>query len=168
MQSITQYFVQGQLHNALCTWGRWYSGGCISIPKHCAFARLFLQSSELRPLHLLTSRRVCPPLSGEGVGGVPIQTRGQTLWYSRYICTLWYRGFFTEKGVLYVYLCTVVQLAGLNWNKDVMMAGSMYLKWKNILYTYSPINCGLLGIWASLLASLAKAVRESYFAFLYK
>ncbi len=25
---------------------------------------------------------------GEGVG-VPIRTRGQTLWYSRYICTLW-------------------------------------------------------------------------------
>jgi hypothetical protein len=27
-------------------------------------------------------------LAGEG-GGVPIRTRGQTLWYSRYTCTLW-------------------------------------------------------------------------------
>ncbi len=26
---------------------------------------------------------------GRGGGGVPVPTRGQTLWYSRYICTLW-------------------------------------------------------------------------------
>jgi hypothetical protein len=47
-------------------------------------------------MHPLTRRRVCSPLlwfrgggytlaAGEGVGGVPIQTRGQTLWYSRYL-----------------------------------------------------------------------------------
>jgi hypothetical protein len=47
-------------------------------------ARLFLQSSELELPHSLTSRRVCSPFFGSGVG-VPIQTRGQTLWYSRYI-----------------------------------------------------------------------------------
>ncbi len=49
--------------------------------------------------HPFTRRRVCPPFysSGEGThslaggsGGVPIPTRGQTLWYSRYIFTLWY------------------------------------------------------------------------------
>jgi hypothetical protein len=28
---------------------------------------------------------------GRGWGGVPIRTRRQTLWYSRYICTLWVR-----------------------------------------------------------------------------
>jgi hypothetical protein len=49
----------------------------------------------------LARRRVCPTpaptlvpgegahsLAGEG-GGVPMPTRGHTLWYSRYICTLW-------------------------------------------------------------------------------
>jgi hypothetical protein len=30
-------------------------------------------------------------LAGEGFGcGVPIRTRGQTLWYSWYMCSLWY------------------------------------------------------------------------------
>ncbi len=24
------------------------------------------------------------------MGGVPIRKRGQTLWYSRYVCTLWF------------------------------------------------------------------------------
>ncbi len=48
--------------------------------------------------HPLTRWRVCfAPLvrggkdtlaCGRGVGGVPIQTRGETLWYSRYICGL--------------------------------------------------------------------------------
>ncbi len=40
--------------------------------------------------HPLTRRRVCrpPPLFDSGDRGVPIPTRGQTLWYSRYICTL--------------------------------------------------------------------------------
>jgi hypothetical protein len=47
--------------------------------------------------HPLTRRRVCASslvhaggahsLAGEGGGVVPIPTRGQTLWYSRYICT---------------------------------------------------------------------------------
>ncbi len=39
-------------------------------------------------------------LAGEGVG-VPIRTRGRTLWYSRYICTLclegWNRTHFEEN-----------------------------------------------------------------------
>ncbi len=48
--------------------------------------------------HPLTRRRVCPPplwftggkhsLAVEGGRGVPIRTRGQILWYFRYICTL--------------------------------------------------------------------------------
>ncbi len=60
--------------------------------------KLSLQSSELGLPHPLTRRRVCTPhliqggegrpsLAGEGVG-VPIPTRGQTLWYSRYERTL--------------------------------------------------------------------------------
>jgi hypothetical protein len=28
-----------------------------------------------------------------GGGGVPVRTRGQTLWYSRYICPLWMERF---------------------------------------------------------------------------
>jgi hypothetical protein len=39
-------------------------------------AKLFLQSSELGLPH--------PPPAGRGVGGVPIPTRGHTLWYSVY------------------------------------------------------------------------------------
>ncbi len=49
--------------------------------------------------HPLTRRRVClTPLwfgwrdtltCGRGGRGVPIPTRGQTLWYSRFVCTLW-------------------------------------------------------------------------------
>jgi hypothetical protein len=56
--------------------------------------RLFLQSSGLGPSQPLTRKRVCPlalwlrggthSLAGEGVGEVPIRTRGPTLWYSRY------------------------------------------------------------------------------------
>jgi hypothetical protein len=51
--------------------------------------------------HPFSSRRVCPPphpfVRGEGTiacgdrgGGVPIPTRGHTLWCSIYISTLWY------------------------------------------------------------------------------
>jgi hypothetical protein len=50
--------------------------------------------------HPLTRRRVCPSTRlapggdvhtrlGEMRWGVPIPTRGKTLWYSRYVCTLW-------------------------------------------------------------------------------
>jgi hypothetical protein len=44
----------------------------------------------------LTSWRVFPPLCfrGRGGGGSQFRTRGQTLWYSRYICTLWIKLFF--------------------------------------------------------------------------
>ncbi len=63
-------------------------------------AKLFLQLSELGLHRPFTRRRVCTSLvvPGEGLtrwgrggggGGVPKRTRGQTLWYSRYICTLW-------------------------------------------------------------------------------
>jgi len=61
-------------------------------------ARFFLQSSKLGLLHLLSRRRVCSPLLWLGRGvhtrlrggwGFPIPMRGQTLWYSRYICTMW-------------------------------------------------------------------------------
>ncbi len=71
------------------------------VPQGRQSAKLF--SSRLignpPPPHSLTRRRVCPPLwfregtlslAGEGMGVVPIPTRGQTLWHSMYICTLWY------------------------------------------------------------------------------
>jgi hypothetical protein len=67
-------------------------------PQSRQSAKLFLQSSsELGLPPPLTRRRMCTPplwfrgaqsLGGEGVG-VPIRTRGQTLWHSRYICTWW-------------------------------------------------------------------------------
>jgi hypothetical protein len=44
-------------------------------------AKLFLQSSVLGLLHQQAS--VPPPPFGCGGGGVPIPTRGHTLWYSR-------------------------------------------------------------------------------------
>ncbi len=44
---------------------------------------------EYTPLPLVPGGHA---LEGErGWGGVPIRTRGPTLWYSRYICTLWVR-----------------------------------------------------------------------------
>ncbi len=57
---------------------------------------LSLQSSKLGLPHSLTRRRVCPLslwFQWEGSfacwrGGVPITTRGQTLWYSRYMYTV--------------------------------------------------------------------------------
>ncbi len=69
-----------------------------ALPQSRQSAKTFLQSSELGLPHPLIRRRVCPPLvpGGEGAqslagegGGVPIPTRGQILWYSRYICPLW-------------------------------------------------------------------------------
>ncbi len=58
--------------------------------------RLFLLSYELGPSH--ASECVLSPFGSGGgtqlacvrVDGIPIRTRGQTLWYSRYICTLWW------------------------------------------------------------------------------
>jgi hypothetical protein len=67
-------------------------------------ARLILQSSDLgppppTPLPAGECVPSPPPLGFRGEGhtrlrervglGVPIRTRGQTLWYSRYVCTLW-------------------------------------------------------------------------------
>ncbi len=70
---------------------------CIASIYLSAFQHTFCpaQSSELGPSHPLTRRRVCPPFGsgghtlaceiGVGEGGVvPIRSRGQTLWYSRY------------------------------------------------------------------------------------
>ncbi len=66
---------------------------------------VFLQPSELGLPHPLSRRRVCPPFGSGGGGGahslagvgiVPIPTRGQTLKYSRCLCTLWLGG--TSSG----------------------------------------------------------------------
>jgi hypothetical protein len=83
-----------------CRGRGWQENGWPQVPVEIAQSRqrakLFLQSSELRLPHApLTRRRVCPhPLAqgweahalacGRGVGAVPIQTRGHTLWYSVY------------------------------------------------------------------------------------
>jgi hypothetical protein len=63
-----------------------------SRPQSRQSAKLFLQSSELGLPHPFTRRRVCAPSFGPGGGytlacrreggGVPIPTRGHTLWYS--------------------------------------------------------------------------------------
>ncbi len=66
-----------------------------STPQSKQSTRLFLQPSELGPSHLFSRRQVCPPFGFWGGGGahslagegVPIRTRGQTLWYAMYICT---------------------------------------------------------------------------------
>ncbi len=59
-------------------------------------ARLFLQSSVLGLPHP-------PPHSQASLGvGVPIPTRGQTLWYSRFICTLCLTGYFWFLGPTWV------------------------------------------------------------------
>ncbi len=60
------------------TWRTWYY-----YPQSKQSARLFLQSSELGPLHPLTPRRVCLPLwdtlaCGRGGGEVPIPSRRHT------------------------------------------------------------------------------------------
>ncbi len=63
------------------------------MPQSRQNARLFLQSSEFgvpqppHPQASLPPPLVAHSLAGEGTGGgVPIPTRGQTLWYSRNIC----------------------------------------------------------------------------------
>ncbi len=66
---------------------------------HRQSAKLFLQSSELGLPHpSLAGECVPPPFDSEREGhirlgergwGVPISTKGQTLWYSVYLCTLW-------------------------------------------------------------------------------
>ncbi len=62
-------------------------------------AKLFLQLSELELPHPSPAGECALPpfawgggahsLAREGGGRVPIPTRGHTLWYSVYICTLW-------------------------------------------------------------------------------
>jgi hypothetical protein len=83
-------------------------------------ARFFLQSSELGPPHFFTHKRVCPPppfgsggtplLAGEGGGVVP--TRGQTLWFSRYV----YMHFVIPSPMFF--LCLGVDSACLAYNKN--------------------------------------------------
>ncbi len=41
------------------------------------------------PSRIFASRGRDTLACGRGGGGIPIPTRGHTLWYSRYICTLW-------------------------------------------------------------------------------
>jgi hypothetical protein len=69
-------------------------------PQSRQSAKLFLQSSELGLPHPPLPAGECapPPLwsggegtlaCGRGVGGIPIPTRGHTLWCSIFISTLW-------------------------------------------------------------------------------
>ena len=50
---------------------------------------------------------------GEGVGGVPIQTRGQTLWYSRYLpiyalCVHRNGGGTLYTDNMHIYMCEIL------------------------------------------------------------
>ncbi len=78
--------------------------------------------------HSLTRRRACPtpppPLvgggwgrytlaCGRGGGAVPILTRGQTLWYSWYICTLFYICLFYGRSRLNT--CLLFQMQTDDW-----------------------------------------------------
>jgi hypothetical protein len=68
-------------------------------PQSRQSAKLFLQSSKLGPPqpqasvlpHPLVGGREGTLACGRGVGGVPISTRGHTLWCFIYIRTLWER-----------------------------------------------------------------------------
>jgi hypothetical protein len=75
-----------------CTMNAYDVHMCV-YPQSRQSARLFLLSSELgppQPSHPQVSVSPSPlvpggethSLAGEGVGGVPIRTRGQTLWYT--------------------------------------------------------------------------------------
>ncbi len=83
------------VNNCLITDDTLYNFFLIGLTNRVDRVLSFFSSRPNWDPHILTRRRVCPPLplvggggSREGVGGVPIRTRGQTLWYSRYICTL--------------------------------------------------------------------------------
>jgi hypothetical protein len=62
----------------------------------CIFSRILDSPQSIdRVLSLFSSRPNWGPLTPsnclqERGWGVPVRTRGQTLWFSRYICTLWY------------------------------------------------------------------------------
>jgi hypothetical protein len=76
------------------------------------------------PTPLPAGERAPPPLwfrgggthtlaGGRGGGSVPIPTRGQTLWNSRYICTLWFNTFLQRRYILLiawlvVFVCCIV------------------------------------------------------------
>jgi hypothetical protein len=123
-------------------------------PQHCRVwftshrvdqsTKLSLQSSELGlhpPLPPPTRRPVCTPpppfgsgrrahsLAGEGMGAVPILTRGQTLWYFRYICTLclqYFHAVLEEEPVIEGQL---KEKKGGKWK--------IFKKWKSRYFTLS-------------------------------
>jgi hypothetical protein len=56
------------------------------------------------------------------VGGVPVRPRGQTLWYSRYICTLFVQQFTTTA-------CIVLNQPLLISIRRLSLTSQTYLKW---------------------------------------
>jgi hypothetical protein len=84
------------VHSSAFLQSNWFKIFCYG-PQSRQRTRLFLQSSKLGLLPTLSPAGECVPsplwaggthsLAGEGV---LIPTRGQTLWHSRYICTLWH------------------------------------------------------------------------------
>jgi hypothetical protein len=85
-------------------------------------ARLILQSSELGPRPTPSPAEECKPLHpvpgwrdtlacGRGGGRVPIRTRGQTLWYSRYtvylLCGMQLFSYFAFRTGKYAVVITV-------------------------------------------------------------
>jgi len=79
----------------------------------------FLQSSELGP------QASGPPLSvpGARAWGVPIRTRGHTLWYSRYICTSCMAERYT--WCLIMFMCVKHPILLRPWNF-----------WKNLCFSF--------------------------------
>ncbi len=105
-------------------------------PQSRQSTRLFLQSSESGPPpHPL--RRVCPlplwfrgggihSLAGEGQG-VPIQTRGQTLWYSRYIYVLCDHHPISQLSHGYKDEITIILLSGVSFRKASSTSGTSHI-----------------------------------------
>jgi hypothetical protein len=112
-------------------------------------------------------------LGGKGVGGggVPIPSRGQTLWYSRYICTLWaevnlLRGC---RDILWITsLCfpsqgsdptawpgckNMSRKAELGWTYRVYKATGLLSYWDvTSLYLYAPVSvCIMTMYWKRIL-----------------
>ncbi len=75
---------------------------CIVLCAYCTWQGYLARSRQITRLFLQWAESGPPPplvpgegtlACGRGDGEVPIRTKGQALWYSRYISVLWYSGF---------------------------------------------------------------------------
>jgi hypothetical protein len=100
----------------------------------------------------LTLRRVCFPLlwmgggvgytfaCGRGGGRVPVPTRGQTLWYSWYICTLSYVYSYIHLNVSDGVVTQYVNIDHLMMSRVVRLANPLFT---TVLIKFNRINPGL-------------------------